>query len=101
MSVDGRLVLLDWDTVALAPPERDLWLVTSDAAELSRYCNTTGHTIDRSVMTLYRLRWYLDDIASAARLFRASHQESSDTRRWWHGLNDRLACLPSWQRQLS
>lgn len=89
MSVDGRLVLLDWDTVALAPPERDLWMVTSDNAELARYSNTTGHTIDPSVMTLYRLRWYLDDIASATRLFRASHQESSDTRRWWHGLNDR------------
>lgn len=100
MSVDGRLVLLDWDTVALAPPERDLWMVTSDNAELSRYSNTTGHTINPSVMTLYRLRWYLDGIAGATRLFRAGHQESSDTRRWWHGLNDRLACLATWQRQL-
>jgi spectinomycin phosphotransferase len=27
MAVDGRLVLIDWDTVALAPPERDVSLV--------------------------------------------------------------------------
>jgi spectinomycin phosphotransferase len=101
MSVDGRLVLLDWDTVALAAPERDLWMVTSDSAELAHYSNTTGHTVDPSVMTLYRLRWYLDDIASATRLLRASHQESSDTRRNWHGLRDRLARLPTWQRRLS
>src|ERR1700738_4877019 len=101
MSVDGRLVLLDWDTAALAPPERDLWMVTSDNAELSRYSNTTGHTIDPSVMTLYELRWYLDDIASATRLFRASHQESSAPQPWSPGLNGRRACLPTWQRQLS
>jgi hypothetical protein len=30
----AALVLLDWDTVGLAPPERDLWVVTSDNAEL-------------------------------------------------------------------
>ena len=30
MRVGDKLVLLDWDTVALAPPERDLWMVVYD-----------------------------------------------------------------------
>jgi hypothetical protein len=45
---------------------------------------------------LYRLRWYLDDLASAIRLFRNSHLDTADTRRWWHGLVPRLEQLPVW-----
>jgi spectinomycin phosphotransferase len=93
---------MDLDDAAMTASLAEGWNVRSESVlYLSRYRNTTGHTIDPSVMTLYRLRWYLDDIAGATRLFRAGHQESSDTRRWWNGLNDRLACLPTWQRQLS
>ena len=34
-AADGHL-LVDWDTVALAPPERDLWMVAGDDGEAAR-----------------------------------------------------------------
>jgi spectinomycin phosphotransferase len=97
MSLDGRVVLIDWDTVGLAPPERDLSLIATTPGEgIERYEWETGREIDWAVITLYRLRWYLDDIASAVRLFRRSHRETPDTRRWWQGLAPRLEQLPTW-----
>ena len=40
---DGHLVLVDWDTLALAPPERDLWLLDSGTGrELALYAEAGG-----------------------------------------------------------
>ena len=90
MSVDGRLVLIDWDTAALAPPERDVSLIATTSNEgIDRYQQATGRELDPAVITLYRLRWYLDDLASAIRLVRNRHRDTPDTRRWWHGLGTR------------
>jgi len=97
MSVDGRLVLIDWDTAALAPPERDVSLIATTSNEgIDRYQQATGRELDPAVITLYRLRWYLDDLASAIRLFRNRHRDTPDTRRWWHGLVPELEQLPGW-----
>ena len=97
MSVDGRIVLIDWDTAALAPPERDVSLIATTGNEgVDRYQEATGRELDPAVLTLYRLRWYLDDLASAIRLFRHRHRDTPDTRRWWHGLAPRLEQLPRW-----
>jgi spectinomycin phosphotransferase len=94
---DGRLALVDWDTVALAPPERDLSLMTHPTDEgLRRYARATGRPIHASVIALYRLPWYLDDLASAARLFRNEHRDTPDTRRWLESLAPRLTELPVW-----
>jgi spectinomycin phosphotransferase len=101
MAVDGRLVLIDWDTVALGPPERDLWMVASDGNEIARYCQATGRHVGPTAMTLYRLRWYLDDVASAVRMFRHDHQRTEDTQRWWEGLTPRLDQLPEWMETLT
>jgi spectinomycin phosphotransferase len=102
MSVDGRLLLIDWDTVALARPERDLWLIATDSGEeVAHYSEATGHQINPAAMTLYRLRWYLDDIASAVRLFRRPHRLTEDTLRWWEGLPSRLEQLPAWNEELA
>jgi spectinomycin phosphotransferase len=102
MSVSDHLVLIDWDTVALAPPERDLWLLAPDGDDaLSRYEAVTGHHVDPATMTLYRLRWYLDDIASAVRLFRAPHERTADAQRWWDGLGPRVESLDSWRHILA
>ncbi len=97
MLVEDRLVLIDWDTVALAPPERDLSVIvaTSNAC-IDRYQTATGREIDPAVLTLYRLRWYLDDLASAVSMFRNHHGESADTRRWWKGLQPHLDQLSGW-----
>jgi spectinomycin phosphotransferase len=66
MLVDGRLVLIDWDTAALAPPERDLSLIATTGDDgVDRYQQAPGRELDPAVATLYRLRWYLDDLASA------------------------------------
>ena len=97
MSVNGRLVLIDWDTAALAPPERDIALIAATSNEgIDRYQQATGRELDPAVITLYRLRWYLDDLASAIRLFRNHHRDTPDTRRWWHGLVSELEQLPGW-----
>lgn len=97
MWVDDRLVLIDWDTAALAPPERDVSLIAGTVDEgLDRYQQATGRELNPTAITLYRVRWYLDDMASAIRLFRNHHRDTPDTRRWWHGLSPRLEQLPIW-----
>ena len=98
MAVDGRLVLIDWDTVGLAPPERDVSLIaTLDNEGVDRYQQATGNELSPAVITLYRLRWYLDDVASAIRLFRNAHHDSRDTRQWRDGLSGLLEQLPNWR----
>jgi len=52
------------------------------------------------VLTLYGARWYLDDLASAVRLFRQPHSGAVDAERWFDGLAPRLARLPEWLGQL-
>jgi spectinomycin phosphotransferase len=102
MSVEHRTVLIDWDTAALAPPERDLSLIaTADGGGIERYQQATGRDLDPAVMTFYRLRWYLDDLGSAIRLFRNRHFDTPDTRRWWNGLAPRLDRLSDWLDRLS
>jgi spectinomycin phosphotransferase len=97
MSVNGHLVLIDWDTAALAPPERDVALIATTGGQgIDRYQQATGRVLDPAVITLYRLRWYLDDLASAIRLFRLRHRDTPDTRRWWHALAPQLEQLPQW-----
>jgi hypothetical protein len=49
---------------------------------------------------LYRLRWYLDDLASAIRMFRNHHRDTPDTRQWREGLAPRLGQLSHWLRLL-
>jgi spectinomycin phosphotransferase len=96
MSVSGRLVLIDWDTVGLGPPERDLALIGTGIEDLDGYQQATGRQVDPAVLRLYQLRWYLDDLASAVRLFRNRHGDTRDTRRWRDGLSPRLDQLPRW-----
>lgn len=43
MRAGTRLMLIDWDTVALAPPERDLWMLNDGPpGALARYTNAHG-----------------------------------------------------------
>jgi len=82
MTVDGVLMLIDWDTVGLAAPERDLWLVGIDEAGAQRYAQATGHRPDHDVLSLYRQRWNLDDLAHVVQRFRGPHQGDSDSDQW-------------------
>jgi spectinomycin phosphotransferase len=78
----GRVLLIDWDTVALALPERDLWMLDTDD-DRDRYLHASGRPVDGAAIDLYRLRWHLDDIASTVQLFRSPHGENADTAQAW------------------
>lgn len=72
-------LFVDWDTVGLAVPERDLWLVTDDPDELARYAEAAGHVPDPALLALYRLRWDLQDVVEFVDWFAAPHRRGPDT----------------------
>jgi spectinomycin phosphotransferase len=81
------VVLIDWDTVMAAPPERDLWsLVEEDRGVLDRYAAATGRAVDRVALDAYRLWYDLAEIAGYVSLFRAPHGRTADTAGSWHNL---------------
>ena len=64
---DGRLVLVDWDELLLAPRERDTWshLVDPDQAPrfLARYRRTVpDYEPDIDAVRHYLLKWYFEEI---------------------------------------
>jgi len=91
------LVLVDWDTTLLAPPERDLWhLADQDRSLLPRYTAATGTQIDDQALTLYRLWWDLAEIAGYLTLFRSAHEHTADTRESWNNLKEYLRPAERW-----
>jgi spectinomycin phosphotransferase len=108
----ANYLLIDWDTVGLAPPERDLWWVLSDSdsdsgsgsgsglglglgAEAARYAELTGHQLSQPAMALYRLRWDLDDVGLLLADFRAPHRRNEDTEGGWAALDAAVQRLAS------
>jgi spectinomycin phosphotransferase len=85
-------MLIDWDTVGLAVPERDLWsLITGPDDEAARrYARATGHVIDPDALDLYRIRWALDDIAAFTRQLRAPHGHTGDAEEAWQALQEEV-----------
>jgi len=97
---DEGHVLVDWDTVALAPPERDLWmLVGENGEETTIYADANGHELDEVAVSFFRLRWDLDDIVAFTDELRSPHQLSKDTEKahdaltFYLGSRDRWAAL--------
>jgi spectinomycin phosphotransferase len=71
-------VLVDWDTVALAPPERDLWMITDPGGTVaSAYCDLTGVALDAAALAAHRLLWALSDVAAFTAQLR-------DEQAGWH-----------------
>ena len=64
------LLLIDWDTVALAPPERDLWMLSG------AMLGADGGDADG--MAWYRLRWVLTDVAAYVAELRRPHENGAD-----------------------
>ena len=90
--VGREIMLVDWDTVGLAPPERDLWLVASETGdELRRYTELTGRIVDATALELYRLRWALDDISCFVRDLRRPHGRTAGTEHAWQSLECAIA----------
>jgi spectinomycin phosphotransferase len=88
-------LLVDWDTVALAPPERDLWMVVESADDARIYGDATGLQIDDDAMNFFRLTWDLKDLAEYLDALRSPHEASEDTQR---GYDCIVACLASRDR---
>ena len=85
-TTDG-VVLIDWDTTLVAPPERDLWsLAGEDPRVLDDYEEKTGETPDVKALMLYRLWWDLAEISGYLKLFRRPHRATEDTRLAWDSL---------------
>jgi spectinomycin phosphotransferase len=84
---DGVL-LVDWESLALAPRERDQRpLVGSGHADLVRP--------DIAMLELFDLEWRLDEIAQYADWFAAPHAGSAGDRVAWGGLRFELD-RPDW-----
>jgi spectinomycin phosphotransferase len=90
-----RVSLVDWDTVALAPPERDLWMLDT-GEERERYARASGRPVDGAAVRLYRLRWKLDDIASFVHVVRSPHGDDPDTALAWQWSADGLDSEDTW-----
>jgi len=88
LSTGDSHLLVDWDTVALAPPERDLWILSGDSSnqEAARYEAATGHSLDQSALDFFRLMWDLEDIAAFTAQLRSPHAEHEDTAKAYAGL---------------
>ncbi len=84
---DG-IVLVDWDTALLAPPERDLWMLIDEEPQIAAdYRERTGVAPDDSALALYRLRWDLCEICLFVAGFRAPHGDTEDNRLAWTALS--------------
>ena len=76
--------LIDWDTVLVAPPERDLWsLDPGDGSVLARYGEATGVRPLSPLLELYRIRWDLADLAVDVSRFRRPHRGTADDEASW------------------
>jgi spectinomycin phosphotransferase len=85
----GKLRLIDWATAGLALPERDLWSVAgADSSEGERYAEVTGRRASSAAMSMYRMRWSLDEIALSVSDFRIPHEQNEDTELTWTVLTE-------------
>ncbi len=97
LTAGTETLLIDWDTVGLAPPERDLWWVISDTScdEATRYTRATGRPVDAGALALYRLRWALDDLSIFVYRLRSEHDRSADAEHALRAIDITLAGLPT------
>jgi phosphotransferase family enzyme len=103
MRTPAGLRLIDWNTVQIAPPERDLWMLTPALAHmlgddpvgdvddvLVRYTRTTGRTVTPAGLALYPLWWQLADIAIYVDELRRPHGSGEDIAASWTYLTNYL-----------
>lgn len=94
-------VLVDWDTIALAPAERDIWrLIAEDPSVRHRYEAASGRMLNDESLRLFALQWDLSDVALFIEQFRKPHDDSPDQQTAWNGLRHHLD-PERWQQLLS
>ncbi|MFE6691855.1 phosphotransferase [Streptomyces sp. NPDC057743] len=83
--VDARgLRLVDWESLVLAPPERDYGDLLAAGAEVPH---------DPTMTELFALDWRLSEIAEYARWFASPHTGNEDDHTALEGLHEELATL--------
>ena len=89
----GDLVVVDWDTVAYAPRERDLWMMVNDASpDWSAYGDVTGvSSLSQAALDAYRLHWDLREIAIYVSWLRQSHGQTEEMEIAWSSLQQYIA----------
>ena len=92
MHTPGGLVLIDWETALLAPPERDVWLLDARSGEgtADDYTARCGRPLDPGLLSRYRLAWALADVALFVDLLRTTSDETDDTAWSWEALRGTL-----------
>ena len=103
LHTDAGTFLIDWDTVRVAPPERDLWMLTAgfaemmhedpagdDEAVLERYRKATGRAVSAAGLALHRLWWVLADLAVYVDQLRRPHGANADLAASLHYLTGYL-----------
>jgi spectinomycin phosphotransferase len=72
-------MLTDWDTLGLAPRERDLWMLLDHVdASLTPGAHAATFEVDPIGVRYFRLRWLLVDVASYTEQLRSPHIASED-----------------------
>lgn len=97
LDTDTGPMLVDWDTVLIAPAARDLWMVDGGAGEESTYyTDRAGRQVNGDELMLYRLRWDLADIAAYVQWFSAPHARTADSEVAWSALSQTLLLRDHW-----
>lgn len=97
IQVGPQPMLVDWDTVLMAPPERDLWLLDSgDGSFTGAYRRATGRDVLPSMLDLYQMTWELSDIVGCVRRFTGEHGDAVTDRAEWEILNRSLSLSAEW-----
>lgn len=98
MRTDDGPRLVDWDTVALGPRERDLWmLVEGGGAEAAAlYHRATGTQPDPVALDFFRLTWDLKDLGEYVYVLRAPHEENADTLQHYRAIANSATLRESW-----
>jgi spectinomycin phosphotransferase/16S rRNA (guanine(1405)-N(7))-methyltransferase len=93
------VVLVDWDTALIAPPERDLWtLAGADHRVADAYTAATGVLVDDTAVVCYGVLWDLDEIAGYITLLRRPHIDDADVAESWRNLRHFLQPEVRWPR---
>ncbi|HEU0166908.1 MAG TPA: hypothetical protein VFS62_03965 [Chloroflexota bacterium] len=92
--VAGRALMLDWDTAAIGPHERDLWDI--EPAALAHYCSETGFVPNQRVMRFYRLRYALAETAVYTLQFHEPHVDDANMAESWKNFLDFLPTRERW-----
>jgi spectinomycin phosphotransferase len=96
------LILVDWDSVLLAAPERDLWdFAVQDRSAVRVYSVASGADVDEDALAFYRMWYDLFEIGGYLRLFRREHHDTADAAESWRNLQDFLQPATRWPEEFA